>query len=162
MDVALSEEQEMLWKSARNFLADKCPKTLVRKMEDDERGYSPELWNEMAELGWMGLVFPEKYGGSGGSFLDLVILLEEMGRACLPGPFLSTVVLGGLPILELGTEEQKQAILPKICKGEAIVTLALAEPSAKFGASYVQVSAKPDGDSYIISGTKLFVPDLLI
>jgi len=120
MDIALSEEQEMLWKLARNFLADKCPKTLVREMEEDEKGYPPEVWNEMAELGWMGLVFPEEYEGSGGSFMDLIILLEEMGRACLPGPFLSTVVLGGLPILELGTAEQKKSILPKICKGEAI------------------------------------------
>ncbi|MFC1923943.1 acyl-CoA dehydrogenase family protein [Chloroflexota bacterium] len=159
MDIALSEEQEMLWKLARNFLADKCPKTLVREMEEDEKGYSPEVWNEMAELGWMGLVFPEEYGGSGGSFMDLVILLEEMGRACLPGPFLSTVVLGGLPLLELGTAEQKKSILPKICKGEAIATLALTEPSAKFDASGVQASAKPDGNDYIINGTKLFVPD---
>jgi alkylation response protein AidB-like acyl-CoA dehydrogenase len=125
MDLALSEEQEMLWKSARDFLASKVPKTLVRQMEEDEKGYVPELWKEMADLGWVGLPFPEQYGGGGFKFLDLVILLEEMGRACLPGPFLSTVVLGGMPVAEFGTEEQKKAILPKLCKGELIMTMAL-------------------------------------
>jgi alkylation response protein AidB-like acyl-CoA dehydrogenase len=159
MDLSFSEEQEMLWKSARDFLANKCPKTLVRQMEEDEKGYAPELWKEMADLGWTGLPFPEKYGGGGFTFLDLVILLEEMGRACLPGPFLSTVVLGGLPIAKWGTEQQKQDILPKICKGEAILTLALTEPSARYDAASVQAKAKPEGDHYVISGTKLFVHD---
>jgi alkylation response protein AidB-like acyl-CoA dehydrogenase len=159
MDLSFSEEQEMLWKSARDFLANKCPKTLVRQMEEDEKGYVPELWKEMADLGWIGLPFPEKYGGGGFTFLDLVILLEEMGRACLPGPFLSTVVLGGLPVAKWGTEQQKQNILPKICKGEAILTLALTEPSARYEATSVQVKAKPEGDHYVISGTKLFVHD---
>ena len=159
MDLAFSEEQEMLSKSARDFLANRCPKTLVREMEEDEKGYSPGLWQEMAELGWLGLPFPEKYEGGGFSFLDLVVLLEEVGRACLPGPFLSTVVLGGLPILEWGTEEQKQHFLPKMCKGEAILTLALTEPSARYDASCIQTTATPEGDEYLISGTKLFVPD---
>ena len=125
MDFNFSEEQEMLRKMARDFLADKCPKTLVREMEADEKGYPPELWREMAGLGWMGLVFPEKFGGSGMSFLDLAVLLEEMGRACLPAPFFSTVVLGGLPLLDAGNEEQKQEYLPKIASGEVIFTLAL-------------------------------------
>lgn len=159
MDLAFSEEQEMLCKSARDFLANKCPKTLVREMEEDEQGYPPELWKEMAELGWLGLPFPEKYEGGGFSFLDLIVLLEEMGRACLPGPFLSTVVLGGLPILEWGREEQKQYFLPEICKGEAILTLALTEPSARYDAASIRTSATPEGDDYLISGTKLFVPD---
>jgi alkylation response protein AidB-like acyl-CoA dehydrogenase len=159
MDLSFSEEQEMLWKSARDFLASKCPKTLVRQMEEDEKGYVPELWKEMADLGWIGLPFPEKYGGGGFTFLDLVILLEEMGRACLPGPFISTVVLGGLPIAKWGTEQQKKDILPKICKGEAILTLALTEPSARYDAASIQVKAKSEGDHYVISGTKLFVHD---
>ena len=159
MDLALSEEQEMLWKSARDFLASKVPKTLVRQMEEDEKGYVPELWKEMADLGWVGLPFPEQYGGGGFKFLDLVILLEEMGRACLPGPFLSTVVLGGMPVAEFGTEEQKKAILPKLCKGELIMTMALTEPSARYEAKAVQVEAHHEADHYLISGTKLFVND---
>ncbi|NQT74703.1 MAG: acyl-CoA/acyl-ACP dehydrogenase [Chloroflexi bacterium] len=159
MDLAFTEEQEMLWKSARDFLADKCLKTMVREMEKDEKGYSPELWKEMADLGWLGLPFPEKYEGGGMGLLDLVVLLEEMGRACLPGPFLSTVVLGGLPVMEWGSEEQKQDILPKICKGDVILTLAQAESSARYDAVSIQTSATPEGDDYVISGTKLFVPD---
>ena len=159
MDLALSEEQEMLRKMARDFLTNKCPKTLVREMEKDEKGYSPELWQEMAELDWMGLVFPARYGGGDMNFLDLSVLLEEIGRACLPGPFLSTVVLGGLPILDIGNEEQKQEYLPKIASGKAIFTLALTEPSAEYDAASITVKATADNNDYIITGTKLFVPD---
>ena len=159
MDFNLSEEQEMLKTMARDFLADKCPKTLVREMGEDEKGYSPELWKEMVDLGWMGLVLPEEYGGSGMSFLDLSVLLEEIGRACLPGPFFSTVVLGSLPILDAGNDEQKQIYLPKIAKGEAIFTLALTEASAQYDTTSIAVKAAADNDSYIINGAKLFVPD---
>ncbi len=159
MNLALSEEQEMLRKMARDFLTDKCPKTLVKEMEEDEKGYSAELWQEMAGLGWMGLVFPESYGGGGMSFLDLAVLLEEIGRACLPGPFFSTVVLGGLPILDVGNEEQKGEYIPKIASGEAIFTLALTEASAQYDAASIAVKATADNNDYIINGTKLFVPD---
>ena len=147
---------------ARDFLIDKCPKTLVKEMEEDERGYSPELWREMADLGWMGLVFPEEYGGSDMSFLDLAVLLEEMGRACLPSPFFSTVVHGGLPILSAGSEEQKQKYLPGIASGETIVTLALTEESGQYTASSIETMAVADGDDYVISGTKLFITDASI
>lgn len=159
MDLNFSEEQEMLKTMARDFLADKCPKSLVREMEEDEKGYSPELWKEIVDLGWTGLVIPEEYGGSGMSFLDLSVLLEETGRACLPGPFFSTVVLGSLPIMDAGSDEQKQEYLPKIANGEAIFTLALTETSAGYDADSIAVKATADGDNYVISGTKLFVPD---
>jgi len=160
MKLTLTEEQEMIKKTARDFLADKCPKTFVTQMEESDTGYSKELWQEMAELGWMGLAFPEKYGGGDMNFLDLAVLLEEMGRACLPGPFFSTVVLGGLPILDLGKEEQKQEYLPKLIRGEKIFTLALTEPGYQnYDASSVTVEATPDDGNYIINGTKLFVPD---
>ena len=160
MKLTLTEEQEMLKKTARDFLAEKCPKNLVKQMEESETGYSRELWQEMAELGWMGLAFPEKYGGGDMSFLDLAVLLEEMGRACLPGPFFSTVVLGGLSILYLGSEEQKQEYLPKLIHGEKIFTLALTEPGYHhYDASSVTLEATPDDGNYVITGTKLFVPD---
>lgn len=159
MDLTLSEEQEMLKKMARDFLSNKLPKTAVKEIEESELGYSPELWREMAELGWMGLVFPEKYGGSGMTFLDLAVLLEEMGRACLPGPYFSTVILGGLTILDVGSEEQKQKYLPQIASGEKIFTLALTEPSARYDAAAIEVKATASGDVYILNGTKLFVPD---
>ncbi len=159
MDFALSEEQEMLKKSARDFLDEKCKKALVKEMEKDERGYPPALWQEIAGLGWLGLVFPESAGGSGMSFLDLAVLLEETGRACLPGPFFSSVVLGGLTILDAGTAAQKQAYLPGIAGGEAIVTMAVTENEAAYTAAAIQVKAVPSGSDYIINGSKLFVPD---
>ena len=160
MKLTLTEEQEMIKEAARDFLTDKCPKSFVKEMEESETGYFGELWQEMAELGWMGLAFPEKYDGGDMSFLDLSVLLEEMGRACLPGPFFSTVVLGGLPILDVGTEEQKQEYLPKLIHGEKILTLALTEPGYhNYDASSITVEAIPDDGNYIVNGTKLFVPD---
>jgi len=159
MDLDLNEEQEMLKTTARDFLSKECPKSLVREMVEDEKGYSVELWRKMADLGWPGLIFPEEYGGLGGSFLDLAVLLEEMGRACLPGPFFSTVVLGGLFILNAGTEEQKRQYLPKIASGEAIFTLALTEASASYDAASVETEAASDNGDYVINGSKLFIPD---
>jgi alkylation response protein AidB-like acyl-CoA dehydrogenase len=159
VDFTLSEEQEMLKTAARDFLSEKCPKTLVREMEIDEKGYSPELWQEMAQLGWMGLAFPETYGGSGMSILDLSVLLEEMGRACLPGPFFSSIVLGGLTVLDAGNDEQKQKHLPKIASGEEIFTLALTEAGGRYDAGSIDVKATANGDAYVLNGTKLFVPD---
>jgi len=157
MDLGFSEEQEMLRKTARDFLEKECPTSLVKEMAEDEQGYTSGLWGKMAELGWMGLALPEEYDGMGMSFLDLAVLLEEMGRACLPGPFFSTVVLGGLCILEAGNEEQKKELLPKIAAGEAILTMALTEPSASYDPASITVKAVPDKDDYVISGTKLFV-----
>ena len=158
MDFGLSEEQEMLRSMARDFLTRECPVSLVREIEADERGYSPELWRKMAELGWLGLVFPEEYGGSGGSFLDVTILLEEMGRSLAPVPFVPAVVLCGLPILTAGTQEQKREFLPKIATGEAILTMALTEPSASYTAEGIETRATTRRGDYIIRGTKLFVP----
>ncbi len=159
MDLGLNETQQMLKNSAREFLDAECPDTLVREMEEDERGYTPELWGKLAEQGWLGLIFPESYGGGGLSFLDLSVLLEEMGRAMLPGPFFSTVVFGGMTIMDAGSEEQKQEYLPRIAEGQIIVTLALTEPSARWDAAGVQLIATPSGDGYTLNGTKLFVPN---
>ena len=117
MDLGLSEEQQMIQTSAREFLAEKSSKEVVRAMEEDDLGYPPELWKEMAGQGWMGMVFPEQYGGDGFSFLDLAVLIEEMGRNLTPSPFFNTVVLCGMPILEFGTDAQKEAHLGKIAAG---------------------------------------------
>lgn len=159
MNLDFTEEQQMLRKMAGDFLQRKCPKTLVRELEDDPAGYSPALWQEMAELGWLGLMIPEKYGGSEGGLMEVVILLEEMGRACLPSPFLSTVVLCGSTVLAAGGEEQKQDLLAKIAKGEAIMAFALTEPAARYDVEGITVSAIPEGRSHILNGTKLFVQD---
>ena len=159
MDLGLNETQQMLKSSAREFLAQECPPSLVREVEEDERGYSPKLWQQIVDLGWTGLAFPEGYGGADGSFLDLAVLLEETGRALMPGPFFSTVILGGLTVLDAGNEEQKRDIISEICRGQTIMTLALTEPSATYHPSGIQVQARREGDEYIIDGTKLFVPD---
>jgi alkylation response protein AidB-like acyl-CoA dehydrogenase len=157
MDLGLSEEQEMLKVSARDFLQKECPKRLVRQMDESDEGYSSELWQKMAKQGWMGLVFPEKYGGTGGSFLDLTVLLEEMGYNILPGPFFSTVVLGGLTILAAGSEEQKTEFLPKVASGETILSFALTEPAASYEAASVKTEAIARNGEYVINGIKLFV-----
>ena len=158
MDFTLSEEQEMLRQAARDFLTDKCPKSYVRQMAADETGYSPALWQEMAGLGWLGLAIPDLYGGFGMEFTDLAVLLEEMGRACLPGPFFATVVLGALTILENGSDKQKAGYLPQIAAGKMIMTMALNEADGLYEADSIATTAFADRDDYIINGTKLFVP----
>ena len=159
MDFSFTEEQDMLRISARDFLAKECPKAKVREMAKDERGYDVQMWHSMAELGWMGLVFPEEYSGMAASFMDLVILMEEMGRNILPGPFFSTIALCALPLLEYGSSQQKTKFLPKIAKGEAIWTFALAESSGKYKASEVRLRAALKGRNYVLGGHKLFVTD---
>jgi len=159
MDFSFTEEQDMLRISARDFLAKECPKAKVREMAKDERGYDPQMWHSMAGLGWMGLIFPEEYGGMGASFMDLVILMEEMGRNILPGPFFSTIALCALPLLEYGSSEQKTKFLLQIAKGEAIWTFALAESSGRYKASEVKLRAVLKGTNYVLQGCKLFVTD---
>jgi alkylation response protein AidB-like acyl-CoA dehydrogenase len=159
MNFDFNDEQKMFKQGARDFFEKECPKSLVRQMAADEKGHPPELWKKMAQLGWLGLVFPEKYGGSGGNMIDLVALEEEMGRACLPGAFFSTVLLGGLFILNSGNEEQKKDLLTKVAKGEIILTLALTELSGSYAASAVETTAVSDKEEYIINGTKLYIPD---
>jgi alkylation response protein AidB-like acyl-CoA dehydrogenase len=158
MDISLSEEQELLQGSAHDFLQKECPIRLVRAMEEDEIGYDPNLWKQMGGLGWLGLVLPEEYGGSGGTMMDLVVLLEEFGRALVPGPFVPTVVQVGLPILWAGSDEQKRAYLPKLAQGELIGTMAWHEPSATSQPSGIDTTATPQGEDYVLTGTKLCVP----
>ena len=158
MDLGLSEEQELLKNAARDFLEKECPESYVRAMEEDERGYSPEVWRKMAELGWQGLMIPEEYGGVGFGFLDLVVLIEEFGRALVPGPFLPTMV-AATAVLEGGPEEQKPEVLGAVAAGERIMTLAFTEPSARFDAEGVQLTATKDGGDYVLNGVKLFISD---
>ncbi len=166
MNFELSEEQKMLKKAARDFLENECPESVVRRAEDSDLGYPPELWKRAADLGWLGLIYPEKYGGIGMNILDMAILYEEMGRALFPSPHLSTVVLCGLAILEAGSEEQKASLLPRIARGELVMALALTEPEATWdGKGWlpegVTVPATPEGNHYIINGIKLFVHDAI-
>ena len=160
MDFNFTEEQNILRKTARDFLEKHCPSGFVLEMEKDERGYTEELWRGMADLGWMALIIPEEYDGVGGNFMDLVVMLEEMGRACLPGPFFSTVVLGAHGIMEAGNRSQMQAFLPGIAAGDLVLTLAHTEPdAAKYDPYLIKVSASPREGGFALNGTKLFVPD---
>jgi alkylation response protein AidB-like acyl-CoA dehydrogenase len=159
MDLGLSEQQELLKNAGRDFLEKECPEKHVREMEEDEKGYSPDLWKKMAGLGWQGLIIPEQYGGQGFEFLDLIVLVEEFGRALVPGPFIPTAVGGAIALLEAGSDAQKQEYLPKIASGEHIWTLAFTEPSARFDAEGIELEAKAAGDGFVLNGTKLFIRD---
>jgi len=154
----LTEEQKILKTAARDFLTTKCPARLVKEMMEDETGYPVELWREMAELGWLGLIVPEVYSGVGGSILDLGVLLEEMGRVCLPSPFFSSAVCSALTLIKGGSQQQKQELLPQIVSGEKIVTLALTESPGGFDASTVTAKASRTDSGYTIEGIKLPVP----
>lgn len=159
MNFSLAQEQEILKDIARKFLQKECPMVFVREMITNETGYSPSLWKSMAELGWMGLLIEEKYGGSAATFLDLSIILEEMGRALLPGPFFSTVILSGITIMESANEELKRKFLPHIASGDFIMTLALTEREASYTADEIKTKALPRGKAFALNGEKMFVSD---
>jgi alkylation response protein AidB-like acyl-CoA dehydrogenase len=158
MDFALSAEQELLKKEVRRFLETECPKSMVKKLEASEVGYSPEMWKKMADLGWLGLILPEEYGGVGGSLLNLAVLLEEVGRATAPSPIFSTMVMGVLPILEVGTDQQKKHLLTGVANGEILLTMAIAEPETDYQPQHMSTHAAHHKDGlFALSGTKLFV-----
>jgi alkylation response protein AidB-like acyl-CoA dehydrogenase len=160
MDFILTREQKSMQKAAREFLKAECTSEFVREMEADDTGYTPEFWRKMVELDWMALTIPEEYEGVGGSLIDLVLMLEEMGRACAPGPFFSTIVPGITSIVEYGSDSQKRALLPKIADGQLVMTLALAEvATTRWDPNMIAVDAAAASDGYIINGTKLFVAD---
>lgn len=158
MDFGLSEEQEMLQRAAREFLTQECPPTFVRTLYTEPDGFSRELHRKMAEQGWTGLLIPETHGGLGLSMLDMALLLEEMGRAVVPGPFMFSSVLVALALVQGGSSAQKKMWLPRIASGEAIGTLALLEETDRIDAAGITLKAKKTRDGYLLSGTKMFVP----
>jgi alkylation response protein AidB-like acyl-CoA dehydrogenase len=158
MDFGFNEDQELLRATARKFLENECTSEFVRARMAEPEGFTPDFWRKLAEQGWLGLVYPEAYGGAGLGFVDLTVLMEEMGRAVMPGPFFSTL-LGGLAILEAGSDAQKKEWLTKLADGQARVTLAWTEPNARWDAAGVTTAAKRAGNGFTLAGTKLFVPD---
>lgn len=159
MNFGFTEEQELLRRTARKFFENECPSAVVRTLMDGPEGMTPELWAKIAEQGWLGLIHPEEYGGMGLGFVDLVVLMEEMGRAAVPGPFFSTVLLGGLAIAEAGGDSQKKQWLPRIVAGDTRVTLGWMEPSATLGPQGIALQATQSGGRFTLAGTKLFVHD---
>jgi alkylation response protein AidB-like acyl-CoA dehydrogenase len=158
VDFAFSEEQEMLRSSTRDFLAKECSSKVVRKLMEAPGAYDEGLWKKIVGLGWTALGIPEQYGGVG-TFLDLVVVLEEAGRALMPGPFFATMGLAVPALIEAGTEAQKKEVLGAIAQGSARATVAVTEPSGRWDASSVTLSAKPSGGGWQLDGVKLFVPD---
>ncbi len=148
----------MLRRSARDFLVKECSSKVVRRLMEAPNPYDPSLWKKVADLGWTALGIPERYGGVG-SFLDLIVVLEEAGRALLPGPFFATMGLAVPALIEAGTEAQKKEALGAIASGTARGTMAFTEPSGRWDASGVDLAAKPVGGGWRLDGVKLFVPD---
>ena len=159
MYFAVSSEQGMLRDAIRSYLSAKAPLTKVRELMETVEGFDQGMWDEMANMGWQSLAIPEAYGGAGYTFLELGILIEEMGRALTPSPFLSSVVLGANAILLAGTEEQRTTYLPGIASGETRVTVAIAEPGRGWSVDGVALSAEAVGDGWVVSGEKSYVLD---
>jgi len=158
LDFGLNEQQEMMQTLARDFLTGEYTDKVLEAMVKDEKGCTPELWKKMEEMNLTGLSIPEKYGGVG-DFLDLIVVLEEMGRVCFLGPYFSTVVLGSSLIADAGSEEQKQKYLTGIVGGKIIATLAVTESSLKYEIDEINSTAVSQGGYYILNVAKLFVPD---
>ncbi len=160
MNFAFTEEQEELRKTVKAFLDSKSPESAVRELMETEQGYDTAVWSQMAEqMGLQGLHIPEEYGGSGYSFIELGIVLEEMGRSLLCAPFFSTVVLAANTLLQSGDDSAKKDYLPGIASGETIATVAFTEPSGKWDESGITLEATAAGDGHTLSGTKSFVLD---
>jgi alkylation response protein AidB-like acyl-CoA dehydrogenase len=159
MEFCLNQEQIILKNEVRRFLQNECTMDFVKEMIEDEKGYSPSLWKKMAELGWVGVLFEEKYGGAHGTFLDLSIILEEIGRSLLPSPFFSTVILGGLTIMLGGDEALKRRYLPGIASGDIIMTAGLKEMGGNYAAEAIQAKGESNSDMFMLQGEEMFVSD---
>ncbi|MBV9200689.1 MAG: acyl-CoA/acyl-ACP dehydrogenase, partial [Alphaproteobacteria bacterium] len=159
MDIGFTDEQELLRETARRFLESECDARFVRQRMAEPAAVTDEFWRKLADQGWLGIVYPEEEGGSGLGLVDLALLMEEMGRAVMPGPFLSTVLLGGAAIAEAGSPAQRRQWLPQIAGGGAKAALAWTEPNLRWDAAGIALPARETGAGFTLSGTKLFVGD---
>ena len=160
MNFAFSEEQEELRKIVKQFLDTKSPEAEVRRLMETEEGFDPAVWDQMAtQMGLQSLIIPEEYGGSGYSYVELIVVLEEMGRRLLCAPYFSTVVLAANTLLHSGDDEAKAALLPGIASGETKATLAFTEENGRWDEEGITLAATAVGDGWTLSGTKMFVLD---
>jgi alkylation response protein AidB-like acyl-CoA dehydrogenase len=157
MDLDFSEEQEALRGMVRRVCTEHAPLDVVRALENDPTGYPAEFWKQLGELGLLGILIPEAYGGAELSMLDAAIVYEEFGRSLAPSPHFVSAVLAAGALLASGSDEQKQEWLPKIATGEAILTPAWLEPDRGTGAEGVQLAARADGGDFRLTGTKRHV-----
>jgi alkylation response protein AidB-like acyl-CoA dehydrogenase len=158
MDFDLSKAQKLLQQSARDFFARECKPERVRALMATDTAYDDGLWRALADQGWTGLIIPEEFGGLGLSLVDLIAVSEEMGRACLPGPFLSTLWAAAL-IDRAGSEGQRKQYLEPIAAGDLKATVALLEEDADWSPDAVQLRAEKEGKEYRLRGRKEFVTD---
>ena len=157
LNLDFTDEQDMLRDMVRGLCAQYAPDEVVRQYEDDPTGYPPELWGQLAELGLLGLMLPEEYGGAGSSMLDGVILYEELGRSLAPIPHLESCVMSAGALLAAGSDDQRREWLPRLASGDAIVVPAWLEPGNGFSPQGVQLRATPSGDGFVLDGTKMHV-----
>jgi len=144
--------------SAARFLKDNCPSSFVKEIIKEDMGFSKSIWKQMAELGWLGLIYDEKYGGTGSPLFDLLILFEEIGKALLPSPFFCSAVMSGLVINETGDSKLKDEYLPLIIQGEKILTIGLMDEKGRYDFDDTDLEAKETADGYVINGTRILVP----
>jgi len=156
MDFRISPSQQLLVGTAREFLAKHCPPELVQQLALEARGFPDELWTQISALGWPGLLIPDRFGGSGGSLPDVILLVEEMGRACFPSPFVQSAVAATSLLVSAGSRAQQERLLPLLALGERICALALAEEGASFEPGALALVGEVGGR---LSGRKLFVKD---
>src|SRR3954453_17428204 len=160
MNFAFTEEQEELRKTVRQFLEAKSPEAAVREQMDPETGFDPAGWSQMGgQLGRPRRVIPEEFGGSGYGYIELVVILEEMGRALLCAPFFSSIVLAANTLMQAGDAAAKAAHLPGIASGETIATVAFTEENGRWDEAGITATATADGDTWKINGTKMYVLD---
>jgi len=161
VQLVLSEDQELLAKTALDFAREHSPVSRVRALRDgsDPTGFSRALWKQMAELGWVGILIPESHGGAGMGLADLAVVLEALGRTLAPEPFLSTVLLGAQAIALGGSEAQRQAWLPRVAAGDALLTLAWQEARSRYDLRRVAATAESEGDGWRLAGEKIQVLD---
>jgi alkylation response protein AidB-like acyl-CoA dehydrogenase len=161
MDLSLTAAQKKLQETARDFLKKELPWTTMQKINESASGFSPELWKKTVDLGWVGMGIPKNYGGGGYDMLDIAVIFDEMGRALLPGPYLSAILCGSI-INEAGSDKQKKDLLPQIASGKKIIAFAFTEPEYGWGPEAVQLSAKNKAGNFVLNGTKRFVFDAQI
>ena len=158
MDLDWSEEQELLRETVRRVCAEHAPVSRVRAMEDDPGGVPPAFWKQLGELGLLGVLIPEEYGGAGQSLLEAAIVYEEFGRSLAPSPHFASCVVGAGVLLAAGSDSQRREWLPRIASGEAILAPAWLEPDGGFGPRGVRLEARRDGEGFVLTGTKRHVP----
>jgi len=158
MQFGLSESQEFLRDSARKFFAGECPSAEMRRLMETDTAYDAALWSKLTDQGYTGIIFPEAYGGVGLGKVELMLLMEEAGRALLPGPFFSTVILAGSLLEAVGTPAQKKQYLAPICRGEVRAAVAIVEAEASWNPADLQLSAT----NRKLTGTKFFVSDAAV